>query len=124
MSDELIETKCEICNRVVATDMYDNDYGGIGFYNHKTLLSHQTRHVDVPELKYGFDLLVCQDCIDKEPSLHLLILKHRKEWFINEIKQRNGCITHTLNEIERLKESIPKKRKEIRKLIDQRMELK
>lgn len=123
MSDELIETKCEICNRVVATDMYDNDYGGIGFYNHKTLLPHQTRHVDVPELKYGFDLLVCQDCIDKEPSLHSLILKHRKEWFTKEISQKREHVNQILIEIERLKESIPKKHVEIQKLIGQFFEL-
>ena len=68
MSDELIENRCEICNKIVKSFMWEKGYGGHS-YGHKTVAPYQERKVHVPELEYGFDFLVCQDCIDKEPSL-------------------------------------------------------
>lgn len=115
MSDELIQEYCEGCGKIVKSRMYDNNYGG-GSYDRKTLAPFEERRVHVPEHEGTIDILVCQDCIDKEPSLHSLILKNRKEWFKKEILTNRNHIKQTRIGIQNLKESIPLIHKEIAEL--------
>ena len=123
MSDELIEDICELCGRVVKSHMYENGYDG-GSYNWKTKLPHEERRINLPERRYALTVLVCQDCIDKEPSLHSLILKKRKEWFDEQIASKKRYINDDLKQIKRLKEvDIPEHRKSIIELRKKRKEL-
>ncbi len=123
MGDELIEDTCEICKRVVKNHMWESGYGG-GSYNRNTILPHEERRINVPERQYGFNVLVCQDCIDKEPSLHSVILKQRKEWFDKEIKMTKSKVKNNRNNIQRLKNEIPVLWKEVKELRSKRKELK
>jgi hypothetical protein len=123
MSDKLIQDRCEVCGKIVKSHMYDNEYGG-GSYDRKTVAPYEERRIHVPELTYGFDVLVCQDCIDKEPSLHSLIFKHRKEWFKNKILINRKYIKQVRIDIQKLKESIPLIHKEIAELRVKQKELK
>lgn len=124
MNDELIETKCEICGKVVYTQHYENGYDGLGYHNFKTLIPYEVRRIHLPESRYSVEFIVCLDCIKKEPSLHSLILNFRKNWFKHEIEMVRNKIIKNQNEIEELKESIPKLRNEIIKLNQKRKELK
>lgn len=125
MSDEKVEERCEICGRIVYSNMYEGGYGGRGYYSYKNILVHEERRINLPERKYALTILVCQDCIDKEPSLHSLILKKRKEWFDEQIVDTKNYIKHIKKEIESLKEiEMPKQRKELVGLRKKRKELK
>ena len=123
MSDELIEDKCEICGRVVKTSMYEGGYGGMGYYNFKRILPYEEREIHVPEKSDRITILACLDCINKEPSLHSIILKKRKEWFKEEIINNRKHINHLHAEIKKLKEKIPNVYKEIEDLRKKQKEL-
>lgn len=123
MVDELIEERCEVCGKVVKSHMWESGYGSHS-YNHKTICPCEERRINVPERQYAFNVLVCQGCIDKEPSLHSLILKHRKEWYSKEIAGTQHKIKYTRKEIERLKQTIPEMHLELKDLRKKKKELK
>ena len=126
MSDEKVEERCEICGRIVYSNMYEGGYGGRGYYSYKNILVHEERRINLPERDNdALTVLVCQDCIDKEPSLHSLILKKRKEWFDEQIASRKRYIKSDQKEIKHLRDvQIPEQRNSIIELRKKRKELK
>ena len=49
MPDKLVEERCEACNRVVCTRMYEGGYGGRGYYNYRNILAYEERRINLPE---------------------------------------------------------------------------
>lgn len=123
MQDELIQEQCEICKRVVKEHMYENGYGGHS-YGHKTKIVYEERRINLPERKYALTVLVCEDCIKNEPTLHSLILRKRQEWFIEKISDKRREIKSVRIEVQTLNDSIPKIEKEITELIERKKGLK
>ena len=65
---------CAICGATVHTYDYDPGYGSHS-ENHQTVKPYQERRINIPEKEDTIYLDVCQECIDKEPSLKSLILR-------------------------------------------------
>lgn len=117
------QDKCAICNNTVHT--YDYDYG-YDFHseNHQTVKPYQQRQISIPEKKDTIYVDVCQECIDKEPSLKSLIFRFRKEALESDIDGINHDIKNSRLKIEELKKEIPKLKEKNKKLIKKLEDLK
>jgi hypothetical protein len=103
MEDQTYYTDCEVCGKHVKSHQEEGGYESRS-YNRRTLAPHQERTLEAPE--DSFKVIVCQTCLDKEPTLSSIMHKKRVENYEYRIQNCERTISQAKENIQRLKTTI------------------
>jgi hypothetical protein len=107
--------KCASCNnKIESFDHYDAGYHeGYRSRNYTTLIPFEERTIELPEISLRY-INICEDCINKDPSLKTFRLKQRLNYYKEKVSDAKKYITNAKN----AKKKANKKIKELKVYID------